>query len=431
MSKKEQQPDSSDPWQDCLDYCAITDVGMRRANNQDNLRVVIAANEKNWKSQGHLFIVADGMGAHAAGEKASEMAVRSVPHHYQKYIEKSPPESLKLAIRETNNEIHERGESNPEFHNMGTTICALTLLPQGALLGHVGDSRVYRFRADTIEQLTFDHSLVWEMKRHGKLKTPEDEEAIPKNVITRSLGPNAEVEVDLEGPFPIQTGDTFLLCSDGLSGQVSDLIIGATLSLQDPETAAAFLRDLANLTGGPDNVTVIIAKVTGDQLTTNREDSGSFTVTTETDDEDTSSALFYALGGVLALAGGVLAMTLSSQLPGLITLGLGALLGLTGFIKPMFSSNGSVSQQIGGQPFGEGPYSRTDCKVTSDVLNEIISLVKRVREAHDRSTDQFDWQHFDELCVAGAEYQQRGDFAAAFLQFAKAISFMMTEFRST
>ena len=429
MSTKE-QPDSSDPWQDCLDHCAITDVGMRRANNQDNLRVVIAANEENWKNQGHLFIVADGMGAHAAGEKASEMAVRSVPHHYQKYIDKSPPESLKLAIHETNNEIHERGESNAEFHNMGTTICALTLLPQGALLGHVGDSRVYRFRADTIEQLTFDHSLVWEMKRHGKLKTPEDEEAIPKNVITRSLGPNAEVEVDLEGPFPIQIGDTFLLCSDGLSGQVSDLIIGATLSLLDPETAASFLRDLANLTGGPDNVTVIIAKVTGDQLTTNREDNGAFTVITETDD-DTGSALFYALGGVLALAGGMLAMTLSSQLPGLITLGLGVLSGLTGFIRPMFSSNESVSQKIGGKPFGEGPYSRTNCKITSDVLNEIVSLVKRVREAQDRSTEQFDWQHFDELCVAGAEHQQRGDFAAAFLQFAEAISFMMTQFRST
>ena len=429
MSTKE-QPDSSDPWQDCLDHCAITDVGMRRANNQDNLRVVIAANEENWKNQGHLFIVADGMGAHAAGEKASEMAVRSVPHHYQKYIDKSPPESLKLAIHETNNEIHERGESNAEFHNMGTTICALTLLPQGALLGHVGDSRVYRFRADTIEQLTFDHSLVWEMKRHGKLKTPEDEEAIPKNVITRSLGPNAEVEVDLEGPFPIQIGDTFLLCSDGLSGQVSDLIIGATLSLLDPETAASFLRDLANLTGGPDNVTVIIAKVTGDQLTTNREGNGAFTVITETDD-DTGSALFYALGGVLALAGGMLAMTLSSQLPGLITLGLGVLSGLTGFIRPMFSSNESVSQKIGGKPFGEGPYSRTNCKITSDVLNEIVSLVKRVREAQDRSTEQFDWQHFDELCVAGAEHQQRGDFAAAFLQFAEAISFMMTQFRST
>lgn len=426
-----EQPDSSTPWLDGLDHAAITDVGMRRANNQDNLRVVIAADEIQWKSQGHLFIVADGMGAHAAGEKASEMAVRSVPHHYQKYIDKSPPESLKLAISEANTEIHERGQSNAEFHNMGTTICVLTLLPQGALLGHVGDSRVYRFRANRIEQLTFDHSLVWEMKRHGKLKTREDEEAIPKNVITRSLGPNAEVEVDVEGPFPIQTGDTFLLCSDGLSGQVSDLIIGATLSLLDPETAAAFLRDLANLTGGPDNVTVIIAKVTGDQITTPPEDSGSFTVTTETDDDDTTSALFYTLGGVLALAGGVLAMTLGSQLPGLITLGLGLLSALTGFIKPMFSSNGTVSHKIGGQPFGEGPYSRTNCEITADVLNEIISLVKRVRQAHDRSAEQYDWQHFDELCVVGAENQQRGNFAAAFLQFSEAISFMMTQFRST
>src|SRR5207253_8288324 len=119
--------------------------------------------------RGHLLMVADGMGAHAAGELASKLAAEGVPHLYRKYTEHSPPDALLRAIRETNLEINRRGMANTDFHNMGTTCSVLVLLPQGALAAHVGDSRIYRLRGDTINQLTFDHSLQWDLKASGQL----------------------------------------------------------------------------------------------------------------------------------------------------------------------------------------------------------------------------------------------------------------------
>ena len=205
-------------WDKYIEVSSISDVGMRRASNQDSMCVSMASSLERWQQFGHLFLVADGMGAHAAGELASEIAADKIPHLYTKFTELSPPEALRQAVIEANAAIHRKGQANEDFYNMGTTCSVLTLLPQGAVVAHVGDSRVYRLRRNVLEQLTFDHSLVWEMRASGNLD-PDDESAnlVPKNVITRSLGPYANVKVDLEGPFPIEPGDIFMLCSDGLT----------------------------------------------------------------------------------------------------------------------------------------------------------------------------------------------------------------------
>ena len=145
---------------------------------------------------------------------------------------------------------------------MGTTASALILRPEGAWIGHVGDSRVYRIRGGVIEQLSFDHSLVWELARRQQ-KQPEEMHGIPPNVIVRSLGPEPLVQVDVEGPHPVQPGDAFLLCSDGLSGQVTDREIGAVVTALPPDEACRFLVHLANLQGGPDNTTVLVVRVGG------------------------------------------------------------------------------------------------------------------------------------------------------------------------
>ena len=128
-------------------------------------------------------------------------------------------------------------------------------------MGHVGDSRVYRLRKDRLDQLTFDHSLVWEMMAAGQMPRGEVASFIPKNIITRSLGPHADVQIDLEGPFPLQVGDTFMICSDGLTGQVRDEEIGPILSTLSPQEAVRVLVDMANLRGGPDNITAIVVRV--------------------------------------------------------------------------------------------------------------------------------------------------------------------------
>jgi PPM family protein phosphatase len=192
-------------WNDALRYAVFSDIGMRRANNQDSQTLVLADDWDAWRRQGHLMMVADGMGAHAAGELASRMAVDGVPHRFLKYAEQPPDEALRKSIEETNREVHRRGQENTDFHNMGTTASVLLLAPTGAVVAHVGDSRVYRLRGDRLAQLTFDHSLVWEMQALSQLSDDSElSRNIPKNVITRSLGPNATVQVDLEGPFPLE-----------------------------------------------------------------------------------------------------------------------------------------------------------------------------------------------------------------------------------
>ena len=256
-------------WIDCLQHTAVTDVGMRRSNNQDAHSVVLAKSEEAWPEQGHILVVADGMGAHAAGELASDMAVRGVTLRFHQYEELDHVEALHKAIVETNLEIHRRGQANRDFHNMGTTISSLVFLPAGALIGHVGDSRIYRLRNDKLEQLTFDHSLVWELQASGQIsKNSEMMRMVPSNVITRSLGPHAEVKVDIEGPFPVQKGDLFLLCTDGVSGMIEDEEIAVIIANLPTYEAAQFLVDLANIRGGSDNSTVIVGLAAGEQITT-------------------------------------------------------------------------------------------------------------------------------------------------------------------
>ena len=239
-----------------------SDVGVRRSHNQDAYAEDPAGDPERFTAYGHLFLVADGMGGHAVGEKASAKAVRDIPHTYHKHAQEGAAAALRKAFSEANGGIHAIGQENPEFRGLGTTATALLLRPEGAWIGHVGDSRAYRIREGSIDQLTFDHSAVWEIARRQRVN-PEELQGIRSNVILRSLGPDAFVEVDVEGPHPVHAGDIYLLCTDGLTGQLSDYEIGAVVSALPPAEACEFLIELANLRGGPDNITVMIAQVGG------------------------------------------------------------------------------------------------------------------------------------------------------------------------
>jgi len=239
-----------------LEYCEHTDIGRRRANNQDAKAVLVPWSREQYRRRGWLFVVADGMGAHAAGEMASAIAAEQVPLAYEKLAARSPPLALHSSIRQANAEIHARGESSPDLKGMGTTCTTLVIVPRGALVGHVGDSRAYRVRRGLIEQLTCDHSLAWELAAAAEGAVINT----PRNIITRSLGPHEAVKIDMEGPFPVEDGDVFILCSDGLSGQVEDAEIGLLAEQLAPTEAAAALVGLALVRGGPDNITVIVAR---------------------------------------------------------------------------------------------------------------------------------------------------------------------------
>ncbi|TXT29144.1 MAG: protein phosphatase [Planctomycetota bacterium] len=248
-------------WEQKVQVASHSDVGFRRRNNQDSFAVMLSPDAETFQARGHLFIVADGMGGHAVGEMASQIAVETVPHVYFKNRTDDMPTALNAAILDANTAVHEKGSQNLDFHRMGTTVVVLTLGPAGAFAGHVGDSRLYRVRREQIDQLTFDHSLEWELIRRGHLKSNQQLLPDMKHVITRSIGPESEVEPEVEGPFPVWPGDTFLLCSDGLTGLVKDAEIGAIVKHLPPKEACRMLVNLANQRGGPDNITVVIAQV--------------------------------------------------------------------------------------------------------------------------------------------------------------------------
>jgi protein phosphatase len=243
-------------------FAALTDVGVKRSHNQDACAAQPAVDASAFESHGHIFVVADGMGGHAVGEKASAKAVRDIPFLFSKHARDGVIPALRRAFQETNAGIYAIGQQNPEFRGLGTTSTALILRPEGAWIGHVGDSRAYRIRNGKAEQLTFDHSWVWEIARRQGVD-PDELGDFKKNVIIRSLGPDPEVEVDIEGPYPVQPGDIFLLCSDGLTGVVSPQEVGAVLNALPLEEAVRFLVHMANLRGGPDNITVMIVEVPG------------------------------------------------------------------------------------------------------------------------------------------------------------------------
>jgi protein phosphatase len=252
---------------DDIEHAGLTDVGIRRSHNQDAFSVQSAPDADYWQKVGHVFIVADGMGGHAVGEKASAQAVQEIPLTYAKHAQEGPPGALRRAFQEANALIHSVGQSNPEFRGLGTTATALVLREEGAWVGHVGDSRAYRIRDGKIDQLTFDHSYAWEMARRLGIP-PEDLSDVKKNVIIRSLGPDLLVQIDIEGPHPTLPGDTYVLCSDGLSNQVNPEELGTVVTALGPTEAARFLVELANLRGGPDNITVVIVRVGGNEAST-------------------------------------------------------------------------------------------------------------------------------------------------------------------
>lgn len=409
-------------WQEFIEYAELTDVGLRRANNQDSKACMLAGTEVDFFRRGHLFMVADGMGRHAAGELASKISVDTVPLEYFKQPDAPAPASLKFALAEGNRRIFERGSQNPDFKGMGTTTSVMVLLPQGAMCGHVGDSRVYRLRGNRLEQLTFDHSVVWEMRAAAKTTGTEVPDHIPKNYITRSLGHDPNVQIDLEGPFPLVPGDTFMLCSDGLSGQVEDDEIGALMSCLTPQEAVQTFVDLANLRGGPDNITVIVVKV----LDTSRvQNATPPKMPKSRDGSDAISPFVWAGMGVAALLGAMLSIT-GKTIPGLAAAAVAILLGLYAFAKG--TSGRSVRAWRGGA-LGRGPHTSLVCNVNEAFVDKLAAMTTRLRETAIAQKYQLDWTKYDRTCETAMSARRTADLAGAARRYCHAVNYLMGELR--
>jgi serine/threonine protein phosphatase PrpC len=239
-----------------LSWAIRSDPGVARTENED---FVGAYAPEELEDRGPLFVVADGMGGHAAGEVASRIAVETVFAEWMSGPAAPPRQALRSAVRAANSAVFAASLDN-EHRGMGTTIVALALAGHEALTGHVGDSRAYLIRNGQCSQLTADHSRVGEMLR-SRLITPEQAANHPaRSMLTRSLGHDPGVQVDLTRT-EVEPGDCFVLCSDGLWDLVSRSEIAEATSEAGADDAAAGLLKTALERGAPDNVSAIVVRV--------------------------------------------------------------------------------------------------------------------------------------------------------------------------
>jgi serine/threonine protein phosphatase PrpC len=247
-------------------FAGETNVGMKRAHNEDALYL---------PEFERLAIVADGMGGHASGEVASKLAVETIAGFFKTTQDEQQLtwpfkmdrghrydiNRLVTAIKLANLKIHEQAQRDPSCHGMGTTVLSTLFLDDALVVGHVGDSRLYRRRDGAFEQLTEDHSLLNDYIKMKHL-SPDEIAAFPhKNVIVRALGMRDTVQVDVHVDAP-RMGDVYVLCSDGLSGMVPDEQIAEVAgSEKDLDGICEELIALANRNGGLDNVTVIAIRI--------------------------------------------------------------------------------------------------------------------------------------------------------------------------
>ncbi|MFK8001166.1 MAG: Stp1/IreP family PP2C-type Ser/Thr phosphatase [Polyangiales bacterium] len=246
-----------------------TNVGMKRAVNEDAFTLL---------DEDALYVVADGMGGHASGEVASKMAIDTLREFFR--ATSADPEAtwpykmdkargyeenrLITSIKLSNLRIYENAQRDAKLRGMGTTLVAMLVVDDGVLIAHVGDSRAYRVRDGKLTQLTEDHSLLNDYIKMKRLSEEEIANFPHKNVIVRALGMKETVKVDTQLDRP-QPGDIYILCSDGLCGPASDEEIHEIVlaEAKDLKVAAAKLIERANDNGGPDNITVVLAKVIG------------------------------------------------------------------------------------------------------------------------------------------------------------------------
>ena len=243
-----------------IQFAALTDVGRSRDHNEDNFLVAPRL---------QLYVVADGMGGHSAGEVASAMAVNQVrdavaasADMIQAFKAGQGPRDgiarmLENAVQTASHQIFETGMSNPAQRGMGTTVTSLLVTGNVGFIAHVGDSRLYLLRDDEVHQLTEDHSLLNELMRHGKIKSQKDLDPRFKNAVTRAVGVHETIDVDVF-LFDILPGDRILICSDGLHGYLDNDRVREVSAIAALDDSVREYIDFANRRGGIDNITAIV-----------------------------------------------------------------------------------------------------------------------------------------------------------------------------
>jgi len=242
-----------------LKYAAKTDRGLVRELNEDSYKIIVGDNSSYF-----AFVVADGMGGHKCGELASRVAVEYIsdsierdPHNL--ILPETRSEALKKIVEGTNAAVYQKSLEVPEASGMGTTLTMAVVTQSDITVAHVGDSRLYIVRDETIRQITEDHSYIEELIKKGTITRDEAENHPQKNIITRAIGSSLDIDIDITS-MEITSGDIFVLCTDGLTNMVSCDQIMKTVIENEPEEACEQLVEAAKRNGGDDNITVIVIK---------------------------------------------------------------------------------------------------------------------------------------------------------------------------
>jgi protein phosphatase len=413
-------------WEQQVRYAAITDVGFRRQNNQDACIVQLSPDQETWQIRGHLFVVADGMGGHAVGELASKIAVDTIPHTFDKLRQLNARDALWAAIEAANTAIYERGMQNKDFLRMGTTCTALLLCPQGAIVGHVGDSRVYRIRSRLIDQLSCDHSLVWELIQQRKVHPRDAERMCPRNVITRSLGPEAAVQIDIEGPFPVLPGDTFVVCSDGLCGLLNDSEIGIIAGELPPTEASRMLVHLSNLRGGPDNITAIVVRA--GEIPAGVEDSDA-TMTTRVglDLGWWGFAVMCVLAALFLLGLGLVALDPQQRTAGAVLIAVTAIGSIGWLVMNRFKKKPvePVRNYDPRSTIAWRPYRTASARITDEFVQSLARMEGELRRAAVEENWTIDWKLLEESYRKAADLLSRKRLSKSLLEFSRVFDLLM------
>jgi PPM family protein phosphatase len=245
-----------------IEAASLTDVGRQRSNNEDSYLYWEPDSDEAFRRQGRLAVIADGMGGYEGGQEASRLAVETVRHVYEHALGADPQHTLLEAFELAHQSIQRYAAEHPHFRGMGTTCTAVAIVDRHLHFAHVGDSRLYHIRAATISKLSRDHSYVGRLVESGIVRSEDAEFHPQRHVLTAALGSGPQVVPHApDRPFPLEEGDTLILCTDGLWGLVGDLELARIATSNPPAEACVRLVTMALERGGPDNITVSVLRV--------------------------------------------------------------------------------------------------------------------------------------------------------------------------
>jgi protein phosphatase len=245
-----------------IETASLTDVGRQRSNNEDSFLYWEPDSDEDFLRKGRLAVVADGMGGYEGGQEASRLAVETVRSVYDDFFGGAPQDTLVKAFESAHQNIQRFAVDHPQFYGMGTTCTALSIVDRQLCFAHVGDSRLYLIRAESISRLTRDHSYVGRLVESGLVRSEDAESHPQRHILTAALGSGRDVVPHIpEQCIPLEEGDILLLCTDGLWGVVGDPDLARVARGNPPADACQKLVQMALDRGGPDNITVLVLRV--------------------------------------------------------------------------------------------------------------------------------------------------------------------------